>query len=149
MKTKLIIKAILLIGMTSLYSFRCSPSADPSDDTGPEITIVSPQENATFYTETGVDTPSFIIANATAIDDSDIKMAYVRVFNSDNIEVYYHSELAALTGMPNVGEIYTSFSTDQPGIYTIHFIFEDINDNESVVVREVTCLLSEGGDEPG
>jgi hypothetical protein len=116
---------------------------DPLDETEPTITIVLPNENATFYTEGGIDTPTSLVMNATATDNANIKDAFIRVYNSSGEEVHFHMELAATQGIPTLTEVYSSFSTNVPGEYIIEFGFTDVNNNIATATRNVICVFSE------
>jgi hypothetical protein len=119
---------------------------DPLDETEPTITIVLPNENATFYTEGGIDTPTSLVMNATATDNANIKDAFIRVYNSSGEEVHFHMELAATQGIPTLTEVYSSFSTNVPGEYIIEFGFTDVNNNIATATRNVICVFSEESD---
>lgn len=143
-------RMFIVVASVCLLSGQCDSTIDPSDETAPEITILSPSQNAVFYTVGGVDTPTSLVANATATDDANIKEAYIRVYDSNDVEVDIHEELAALQQVSSINEVYSSFSTIEAGEYTIEFSFEDVNGNIATAIRNVTCMLSEsGGDEDG
>lgn len=150
MKTTLSIKLILLGLLISLCSFKCKTDdvidIDPEDLTAPEITIVTPNANATFYTEGGIDTPDYVVLQATATDDSTIIKGSVTVKNSAGEDVYYYEETAATQNNASITTIYTSFRTTEPGIYSLVYEFEDSNANVSEVTIQVTCVYSEPDD---
>lgn len=136
-------RAFVIVVSVCLFSFRCDGTMDPLDETEPTITIVLPNENATFYTEGGIDTPTSLVMNATATDNANIKDAFIRVYNSSGEEVHFHMELAATQGIPTLTEVYSSFSTNVPGEYIIEFGFTDVNNNIATATRNVICVFSE------
>lgn len=146
MKTMSFFRTFIIVASVCLLSGQCDSTVDPLDETAPVITVLLPNENATFYTEGGVESPTSLVLNATATDDANIKIAYVRVYDSNDVEVHYHVELAATQGIPSITEVYSSFSTTIPGNYTIEFGFRDVNDNLATVTRNATCILSEEGE---
>ena len=81
-----------------------------------------------------------------ATDNANIKDAFIRVYNSNGEEVHFHMELAATQGIPSITEVYSSFSTNIPGNYTIEFGFTDVNNNLGTVTQSATCIFSEGGE---
>jgi hypothetical protein len=146
MKTTLSIKLMLLVLFVSLCSFKCGNDTievDPEDLTAPQITIVTPNANATFYTDGGMDSPDYVILQATATDDSTIVKGSVTVLNSAGQEVYYYEETAATQNNQSITTIYTSFRTTNPDTYTLLYEFEDSNANDAQVTIQVTCLFSE------
>lgn len=143
MKTMSFLRTFIIIASVCLFSFKCEDTIDPSDQTAPQITILTPSEGATFYTEGGVDTPIDLVMNAIASDSSNIKMGYIRVYDSYGAEKHDHDEFAALQGVASLTEVYSSFSTTVPGEYTIEFGFEDVNNNLATATRNVICVFSE------
>ena len=66
MKTISFFRAFIVVASVCLLSLKCDDSMDPSDETKPVITVVLPNENAVFYTEGGMDTPTSLVMNATS-----------------------------------------------------------------------------------
>ena len=147
MKTTLPIKIILVTLFVSLCSFTCRKDdvieIDPEDLTAPEITIVTPNNNATFYTDGGIETPDYVVLQATATDDSTIVKGSVTVKNSAGVEVFYYEETSASQNNASITTIYSSFRTTEPGTYSLVYEFEDSNANISQVTIQVTCIYSE------
>lgn len=146
MKTTLSIKLILCVLFISLCSFKCQRDdiieINPEDLTAPEITIVTPNENATFYTDGGMNSPDYVILQATASDESTIIKGSVTVKNSAGAEVYYYEETAATQNNASITTIYSSFRTTEPGMYTLIYEFEDSNGNTNSISIQVNCVYS-------
>ena len=148
MKTMSFFRMFIVVASVCLLSGQCDSTIDPSDETAPQITIVSPNQNAVFYTVGGVDSPTSLVTNATATDDANIKEAYIRVYDSNGVEVDIHQEIAAIQQVTSINEVYSSFSTVESGEYTIEFSFEDVN--VATATRNVTCVFSDdGGNDDG
>lgn len=146
MKTLLLTKALFLLIIVSLCSFKCAKDdtieVDPEDITAPNITIVTPNENAIFYTEDGIQTPDYVILQANASDESTIIKGSVILKNDAGQQVYYYEETAATQNNASITTIYTSFQTTTPGTYSLVYEFEDSNGNISEVTIQVTCVFS-------
>jgi hypothetical protein len=131
----------------SLCSFKCKTDdvieINPEDLAAPEITIITPNENATFYTDGGMDSPDYLILQANATDASTIIRGSVTVKNSAGAEVYYYEETAATQNNATITTVYTSFRTTEPGTYSLIYEFEDSNENVSQVSIVATCIFSE------
>lgn len=111
------------------------------EDNPPVISIVSPNEGATFYTEGGTDTPEVIVCNANATDESTIEKGSITIYNSGGEVVHYYEELAKTSPIA-VNGAYTSFKTLQEGDYIVEFKFEDTYGNIEIENRNVTCVYS-------
>lgn len=141
------LKFILLLFLGSSLFIKCNCSKDDdleegTDMSSPVITVVSPNQNAIFYTENGVDSPDYVVINATATDEYKIIAGRVRVLNSLNQEVHYYQELSSQQNGISIEEVYTSFTTIQEGNYTIIFEFEDSSGNIATKTRNITCQYS-------
>ena len=83
MKSILSTKIVALLLFVSLCSFKCKTDdvieINPEDLAAPEITIITPNENATFYTDGGMDSPDYLILQANATDASTIIRGSVTV----------------------------------------------------------------------
>ena len=90
------------------------------EDNPPIISIVSPNEGATFYTEGGSDTPDVIVCNAGVSDESTIEKGSVTIYNSGGEVVKYYEELAKISPIA-VNGVYASFKTVQDGDYVVEF----------------------------
>lgn len=146
MKRTLSIKVLAVLFFVSLCSFKCSKDTvqvNPEDLTAPEITIVTPNEDAIFYTEGGANSPDYIILQATATDESTIIKGSVTVKNSAGQQVYYYEETAATQNNASITTIYSSFRTTTPGTYSLTYEFEDSNENVSHLTIQVTCVPSD------
>ncbi|MCH2195046.1 hypothetical protein [Kordia sp.] len=147
MKSILSTKIVALLLFVSLCSFKCKTDdvieINPEDLAAPEITIITPNENATFYTDGGMDSPDYLILQANATDASTIIRGSVTVKNSAGAEVYYYEETAATQNNATITTIYTSFRTSEPGTYSLIYEFEDSNENVSQVSIVATCIFSE------
>lgn len=147
MKTKFSIKLIAVILFIGLCSFKCKRDdvidIDPEDLASPEITILTPNENAIFYTDGGMDSPDYIILQANASDASTIIKGSVTVKNSAGVAVYYYEETAATQNNASITTIYTSFRTTEPGTYSLVYEFEDSNENIAQITIQAICLYSE------
>ncbi|MGC6429420.1 MAG: immunoglobulin-like domain-containing protein [Jejuia sp.] len=128
-----ILKLVLIFTIFCSLFVRCNCSTDEieNDDEDPVIEIISPNNNAIFYPEGSNITPSTIIANARATDNNKIKNGLVTITNADGEVVHIHNE--------STFEVYTSFSTSEPGTYTVTFTFSDPNGNNTSVSRTVIC----------
>lgn len=151
MKTQKFNFAVILIVSLSLFSFKCSDGdgkEEGEDDqlleqNDPVVTVLKPNENAEFYTQGGVDSPDYIVIEATATDDSIIEKGSVTIFNSSGAQVGYYEETSATQNGQSINTIYTSFSTLDPGGYVLEYEFIDVAGNSSTEVRNVTCTYSE------
>lgn len=135
----------------SLFSLKCDnddgifegEDGPALEENAPVISVLRPNEGAVFYTEGGVDSPDYIIIEATATDDSRIEKGSVSIFNSSGVLVDYYEETSATQNGQSINSIYTSFRTFDAGDYVLEFEFKDVAGNSSFKVRNVTCLYSE------
>ncbi|MEY8848273.1 hypothetical protein AB9K26_05635 [Psychroserpens sp. XS_ASV72] len=148
MRTGIFYKGLFLVLCLSLFSFDCSNDDGPDriegDEDAPIISVVNPDEGDVFYTDGGVETPDYIIIEANASDTSTITIGSATVYNSTNDIVYYYDETSQTQNNTSITTIYTSFRTLHPGNYVVVIEFIDANGNSSSVIRNVTCLFSEG-----
>lgn len=145
MKTRILNTLIpALFGVFAIVAIGsgCSPQVSEGDETGPTITIISPSQNATFYTEGGIDSPDFMNLKAEGDDDSTITKASITVFNRDDDIVlewdYLHDQTIATKK-----NISTNFRTPTDGEFTVEFMFKDAAGNSSTETRNITCIYSE------
>lgn len=151
MKNQKFYLAILLMCCLSLFSVDCENNNGIiegeegiiEESNPPEITVLSPNEDAQFYTEGGTDSPDYIVIEATATDESKIEIGSVTIFNSSGVQVDYYEETSATQNGQSITSIYTSFSTFESGDYTLEFKFMDMAGNVSFETRQVTCIFSE------
>ncbi|MEC3907497.1 hypothetical protein VOI54_10740 [Tamlana sp. 2201CG12-4] len=130
-----ILKFALLVMIFSSLFVQCTCSDELEDDNeAPVIEVLSPNDNAIFYTEDSTEVITYIIANATATDNNKIASGSVTITNVNGDIVHSHSE--------STFEVYTSFSTLEPGTYTVTFEFTDPNGNTSSVFRNIVCQES-------
>lgn len=150
MRTSTFFRSFSLVICFSLFSFKCSddgPVMIEGDEDAPAITIVNPDEGDVFYTDGGVDTPDYVILEATASDESTITIGSATVYNNNDEQVYYYDETSVTQNNSSITTIYSSFRTLTPGNYSIVFEFEDANGNSSTITRNVVCLFSETTDD--
>lgn len=151
MKNQKFYSALFLMCCLSLFSVDCDDNDGfiegeeglVLEQNPPVITVLSPNEEGVFYTEDGVDTPDYIVIQATATDASKIEKGSVTVYNSSDVMVYYYDETSSTQNGQSINTIYTSFRTFEPGDYVLEYEFTDVAGNSSVEVRNVTCLYSE------
>lgn len=151
MKNSKFYSALFLMCCLSLFSVDCDDNdgfIEGEEDqileqVEPVITVLNPSEGAVFYTEGGLDSPDYVIIEATATDESRIEKGSVTIFNSSGAQVGYYEETSATQNGQSINTIYTSFRTFEPGDYVLEYEFKDVAGNSSFEFRNVTCLYSE------
>nr|WP_321236980.1 hypothetical protein [uncultured Psychroserpens sp.] len=151
MKNQKFYSGIIIMCCLSFFSVKCDNHDDfiegedgiTQEQDAPVITVLKPNEDAVFYTDGGVDTPDYIIIEATATDESKIERGSVTIFNSSGVQVDYYEETSATQNGQSINAIYTSFRTFESGDYLLEYEFVDSAGNSSFETRNVTCLFSE------
>ncbi len=133
------VKLILIALIISSVFVKCKCSDElEGDEEPPVIQILSPNEGLLFYTKGSSESPTKIIANAKATDNNKVARGSVIITGPDGKVAHVHIEKRP--------EVYTSFSTAEPGNFTVTFQFFDPNGNSSQVSRTVFCEApSDGG----
>ncbi|TYA92168.1 hypothetical protein [Seonamhaeicola marinus] len=141
------LKFLLVFTIVGTLTIGCKPQPLEGDEEPPQIEVISPNNNTHFYTTSSNASPSTVVVNATATDNNAVKLGELIIkdpqggIHDASLEIDFSSGIIS-------PQIYTSFSADIPGIYTITFVFTDFNDNEARVSRTIEFLqISPGGDD--
>ncbi|WP_189360067.1 hypothetical protein [Algibacter mikhailovii] len=113
---------------------------EESDTEAPKIIIVTPNDNAVFYPIGTPEAITTVVLNAGASDNVKVNSGTVKVINPAGEVVHTHSE--------STDEVYTSFSTDTPGTYSVIFEFVDTSGNKAELRIIIICNeVSTDGDD--
>lgn len=139
MRTRVFYKGLILLVCISLFNFRCDDGMVEGDEVAPDISVLFPNEGASFYED------GSIVFQANAFDESKIIRGSATILNSSNgIEEDSYQETSTSQNGVSITTIYSSFDDLSPGNYSIVFEFEDANGNVSdPIIRNVVCLPSD------